>query len=968
MRHPFRLLGLLLSLVLGASTASLPAQTPATDAPRVSVIYTGRSLGALGARRQQDEHELLTEQAHAEGITFSLVSHVAWRVPGIVIFLPGAEPEGDELAWAVANRAAAERVQRVPALRSENGVLLQDPWQPGPDLLGMLQRNPRQRLDFADLVATTVTASRLRDPAGNRIIIVEEAGAVWPTDVRAFESGVMNRVDLLDSRVFELPMNIGGVGPRATLMRRMSEESERRGGAVVRVDLGHQRGELNVAPRLRATLDFTALQAMGVTAVVPYEFELSLGAEGLAALRDSFPSVALVSANLRVSKPGLVVPNQIVTLDGARVGLIGVTNPAVRERLPRSRLGDFTIDPPVPAVQREVTALRERGVEAIVVLSNLDPASNAQIASEIRGVDAILADMPVRWAPEVMRARVELPERPNVRPGTPAFVARSVANGLAVGKLDLEFRRIADGRVALAAVEHRHERVNDRTPADTALLARLLAMAAVHRPPRGELLVPSFTDLLDRHQDIGGEREEARGRITKPLWEEFMARVLRVRGGAEVAVLPRLDQFPPLIGKLHEEELQEWVASEDRVVVLDLSGGDLKALLRADARGELVSSGIDLAANTILGHPIRDNVLYRVATTDVLTDGARAGFFTRSLRGRRAFVADSSGSYRPAEAGSEVAVRDLLLAELRRIRRVSKGDAQIDSVAAWMRPDPAFVPLTTLAFERPTLSLLVNDVAGNEGYGTVPESRIRSKDAWVIALGGRLVLSRAMPTAVTDYGLTIAYGRQTVRADGASDVSETADDIRLDATYRPTLSGGGWMGRFFPFARGEFDTEFSPTENRVTKVKNPRQQAVRGLGGLLMPASGRWPRREASLAVENDFGQPNVQIGVQSRVEYVRPVGKAPPPGSAPMTYRLRNDLTYLLPARRDNATQLALRYNQIHDLVIPLANELSLSVTADLFVFQGKVKATRGIGTNSQLRVGLTYDRIWKPRYQPFF
>ncbi|MEY4608251.1 MAG: hypothetical protein RL625_468, partial [Gemmatimonadota bacterium] len=103
-------------------------------------------------------------------------------------------------------------------------------------------------------------------------------------------------------------------------------------------------------------------------------------------------------------------------------------------------------------------------------------------------------------------------------------------------------------------------------------------------------------------------------------------------------------------------------------------------------------------------------------------------------------------------------------------------------------------------------------------------------------------------------------------------------------------------------------------------------------------------------------------------VEYVRPVGKAPPPGSAPMTYRLRNDLTYLLPARRDNATQLALRYNQIHDLIIPLANELSLSVTADLFVFQGKVAATRGVGTNSQLRVGLTYDRIWKPRYQPFF
>ncbi|MFM9012951.1 MAG: hypothetical protein ACKORK_05020, partial [Gemmatimonadota bacterium] len=285
-------------------------------------------------------------------------------------------------------------------------------------------------------------------------------------------------------------------------------------------------------------------------------------------------------------------------------------------------------------------------------------------------------------------------------------------------------------------------------------------MAAVNRPERGEVLVPSFTDLLDRHQDIGGEREEARGRITKPLWEEFMARVLRVRGDAEVAVLPRLDQFPPLIGILHEEEIQEWVFSEDRVVVLDLTGGDLKALLRSDTRGELSTNGIDLSANTILGHPIRDNVLYRVATTEVLTDGARAGFFTRARRARRRFTADSTGSVHPAATGTEVTVRELLLGELRRIRRVAKGDTQIDSVAAWMRPDPAFVPLTTLAFERPTLSLLVNDIAGSEGYSTVPESRIRSKDAWVIALGGRVVLSRYLPTSQTDYGLTVAYGRR----------------------------------------------------------------------------------------------------------------------------------------------------------------------------------------------------------------
>ncbi|MFM8780674.1 MAG: hypothetical protein ACKOFO_04230 [Gemmatimonadota bacterium] len=67
MRSPLARLGLTLAFVVGVLPLGLHAQTPASVPPRVSVVYTGRSLGALGARRQQDEHELLTEQAHAEG-------------------------------------------------------------------------------------------------------------------------------------------------------------------------------------------------------------------------------------------------------------------------------------------------------------------------------------------------------------------------------------------------------------------------------------------------------------------------------------------------------------------------------------------------------------------------------------------------------------------------------------------------------------------------------------------------------------------------------------------------------------------------------------------------------------------------------------------------------------------------------------------------------------------------------------
>src|SRR6185436_21016012 len=93
------------------------------DTARVSFIYTGRSLGALGVRRWQVEHELLTEQANADNVPFKLVSHMAWRAPGIVIFMSGQEPEGNELPDILARRATAERIDTVHALSSANVLL-----------------------------------------------------------------------------------------------------------------------------------------------------------------------------------------------------------------------------------------------------------------------------------------------------------------------------------------------------------------------------------------------------------------------------------------------------------------------------------------------------------------------------------------------------------------------------------------------------------------------------------------------------------------------------------------------------------------------------------------------------------------------------------------------------------------------------------------------------------------------------
>ncbi len=957
---------LVLALLVAALCPRVPrAQEPS---PRLSIVYTARSLGALGVRRAQDEHELLTEVAVGDSIPFKLVSHLAWRAPGIVIFLPSAEPRGDELAEILAKRESAERLLDVPAMISANVLLLQDPWRPEPDLLAMLNRNPRRRVDFPDLVPTSVSVSRLRTTREDRVIIVERAGAVWPSDTSGFTAGEMNRVDILESRLFELPLNLGELGPRATLLGRVRNDSARPAARIITVDLGHQNGDVGLDRRDRARLDLTALRDLGYSMLVPFEFELGLGGAMLRETMAEFPEITLIAANVATADSSLFRKHLVVEQDGARVGFFGLVNGAVRDRLPRSALADFTFESPVTAAKREVEALHAAGATAIVVLSNMSAPENALVAQEVRGIDAIIADLPLSAAPEARRVRVELTDRPFVRPSAPAIVARSAANGVSIGRLDLEFRARTDtiGRY-LTAVEHALTAVTDATPSDTALVRRLGAMASRTQRPRGELMFPAFVDLAERHPEVrayDGITEQ--GRVSQPMWESFLARLIRRHGNTEVTVIRRLDQFPPLIGKLHENEITEWLWTEDQIVLVDLSGNDLRALLRDDVRGELATSGIDLARGTINGRPIDAATFYRVATSDVIFEGARGRFFGRARRVRREFTVTPEGTLRADARGERIAIKPFVLGELRRVRRRARGEEQIDSIAAMLSPDPPYVPLFSFAFQRPTLWLSSNSVSTRTGYGNVPESRIVGENAWVAGASGRFVLSQDRRRTATDLGIGLAFAEQHITSGASNRVVETADDIKLDITLRP--SSAVTARRIQPFVRALFDSEFSPTKNTATATINPRQLSLRGSGGLLIVPTERWQLAEFAAVLENDYGRPNPQFGLQARAEYVRQVGR----GSGRrdygrVLYRQINDLTYFFPAPLDTDANLALRYNMIHELLVPLVDELSLSVSADLIFFQGKVRETRTPGMASQLRVGITYDRLWKPRYQPF-
>lgn len=941
----------------GAKPLAATIQTPG-----LSLIYTGRSLGALGALRSQDEHELLTERANEKKIPFKLVSHACWRAPGLSVFLPSDEPDRDDLKRVLALRDAAELIAEVATLVSGNALLLQDPGGPpgATDLLALLRENRRAASDFPDLRPGRARVYRANLTKKKVVYFVEEEGAAFSADPTLWDEGEMNRIDIDGGRVFELPLNLAQIGPRATLVHRFVTEARAAGSTPLVVDLGSQIGDLGVLDLERARIDLGALRRLGYEIVVPFEFELSLGASVLADLKKEFGGFGFVAANLKTSAAGLIEPSRVVSAGGARFGLVGLVDPGIKGALPRSALGNWTFEDPVTAATREVQKLRLAGVEAIIILSNLQPQQNAEVSRRVSGIDAIVADLHVRWSPESMRVRVDLPDRPYSRPGSPALVARGFANGLGVGRLDAEVAMDDRPGFHLKALKHELASVTDRVPNDIALSAEVRALRDASTHDRGDMLVPSFVELEGALPKLKSyDATTAQGRISKRMWEEFMARLLRRRGLAEIAVIRTLSHFPPLIGKLHENEVREWLWTNESVVTLDLRGGDLRQILAEDTAGDLVLSGLDRATGMINGRPIDGGALYRVATTDLLFEGARFRAFDRGRRVRRAFEIGLHGLTQTDRAGS-VLLRDLVLDELRRIRASFKGDEQILRVASLLAPDPPFEKLSTFYFDRPTLFGSLVQGFGNEAYGQVPESRATAQKSSLLGMSGRFRLVQDRQGFITEYGATIGYSKQTTTSiSGRRSSQELTDDLRVDITLRPRIGDGG--GRFGPFTRAIFDTEFTPTINPQTRERNPRQAALSGVLGYLKAPGPKWRSLELGAVVETDVSRHTLLAGASARAEF-----QAGRPGR--LNYRLRNDVTWFAYTGDADESVLSLRYNMVHEVLFPLFDELSLSVAADGFLFRGATPTTHKPGFSLMLRVGLTYDRLWKPRYQPLF
>jgi 2',3'-cyclic-nucleotide 2'-phosphodiesterase (5'-nucleotidase family) len=357
-------------------------------------------------------------------------------------------------------------------------------------------------------------------------------------------------------------------------------------------------GVLSLVSDGRQALDLYRTLAPDVETFGNHDFDY-----GLAATRDVVADSPHTWVSSNVSLDGEtfgadvgVEPWTVVERDGLRLGVFGVLDAATPALNPAAQ--PLTVTDPIAAAREAVDALEREGVDAIVALSHLG-MGDEELAASV-DVDAVLGG-------HVPSERVERIDD--------TLLARPGSGGTVLHEIDLEngevTRHVVDDE---AIVEPVARRLRDR-----------LAAAGLDE------VVGHVSDPIERTETAVFRGESRIG--------NFVADAYRWAADADVGLQNSggVRDGPPLAGDVTVADLVSVVPFQEPVAVAELTGDELRAVLRGAAESDLKFAEPDwwhahvsgarlvwdtadhrLAEVTVDGDPIDPAATYTLATTDYL--------------------------------------------------------------------------------------------------------------------------------------------------------------------------------------------------------------------------------------------------------------------------------------------------------------------------------------------------------------
>lgn len=256
--------------------------------------------------------------------------------------------------------------------------------------------------------------------------------------------------------------------------------------------------------------------------------------------------VAAINLYDRSTGKRLFAPSVVKTVNGVRIGVVGITSTIVRATMaPDYARGlHFTFK---EGVQEEVDRLRSEGVEIVLLATELGVAQEVRLDREIRNVDFILGGH-----------THERSEQPHPEGGTPVIQAGSEGSFLA----RLTFR-VKDGRVT--GYEHKLLEVTPEQYASNSRVAKLVAEA---RKP--------FETRLSK---VVGRTESDlfRKGVLESTMDNLIADALREATGADIGMTNGFRfSYPVRRGVVTEEDLYNIFPMDAPIKLGKLTGRQLK--------------------------------------------------------------------------------------------------------------------------------------------------------------------------------------------------------------------------------------------------------------------------------------------------------------------------------------------------------------------------------------------------------
>lgn len=708
--------------------------------------------------------------------------------------------------------------------------------------------------------------------------------------------------------------------------------------------------------------------------------ELAGGIENLRKEQQAY-DLPLISASLRQKKEYLFEPYKIMTSGQLRIALIGIGD---HEEFASLRLNDqlpadIEVLSPAEALTQALKTLRsQEQVDLVAVLTNLSGAELQKIA-EFQDVNLLLAspETPLQHSRESLEIN-------QVQSGR-TFSVNSSPYAISLFQLENEGQNFKFSSEQLP--------VYFETTPDIEALTRIMT---VRQREYEDALVPLLPDLgpviredkvlLKLFTESYSAKEAARrlsglqplksseliGLYPPYLTAELLAN-LEMNSLLETfqaeAVVFRLNSGLDLNvpGALRRLMLYESLSSSDTLERWYLNGAQLKKLLSLKVPG-LVFAGADPGSKKIGGRDIGDKrSVYRVLMPLSVARLAPVRNLLEGLRGETRLAHPLTG------VPGRIYVRPLVISLLERLR--GRPDFEREA-ARLMKPTYNERQLLfSVQLDNFQLNLSGYNALNNSAYSQVRETRVTSPNSFTF--GGRTRLAMGLDNAL--FGVTMAAAAKyeglavieelnaaTTPATTATEkesFTENQDDLLFSTELKLHLLEFPLLDTklaLTPYLEAFYDTEFTPTLNNKTKLFNPLQSELRGVLGLSMPAGDQLKVFKAGLALRRDFNVPdNLEGGLDLKLVHQLPI-------TSYLSWNNDLNVRYFLPTANDNLSSLGLIAQLVTAFDVTLTDNLSLRLYADGYLFQGKRPETSQLGASVILGIGLGFDRIWKPWYEP--